>query len=102
MEIPESYKWHSKCSGDGGQRLLSRRNRVVAAFACLLSLRAEKGEISSFDFALLDDATVPIELFFVRGHFPVPTTSSAGWALSISGSARTPLNIAFQGVSQLP
>src|SRR5262245_58387697 len=102
MEIPESYKWHSKCSGDGGQRSLSRRNFVVSAFAGLLSLRAQKGEISSFDFSLLDEGTVPSELFFVRDHFPVPSTSSAGWALSISGSVRTPLNIAFQDVSQLP
>src|SRR5262245_58577936 len=102
MEIPESYKWHSKCSGDGGQRLLSRRAFVVSTVAGLLSVRVQNGEVSSFDFSLLDEGTVPNELFFVRDHFPVPNTSSASWALSITGSVRKPLNIVFQDASRLP
>ena len=47
MEIPESYKWRSKCSGEGGQRLLSRRIFMASAFTSLV--RAQKAEVSSFE-----------------------------------------------------
>src|SRR5262245_61798329 len=102
MEIPESYKWRSKCSGDGGRRLLARRTFVVSAVAGLLSVRVQNGEVSNFDLSLLDEGTVLSDLFCFRAPFSVPNTSSAGWVLSITGSVRTPLNIAFQDVSRLP
>jgi hypothetical protein len=80
MEIPESYKWRSKCSGEGGQRLLSRRTFVLSTLASLLSVRAQKGEVSSFDFSLLDEWAVPNDLFFVRDHFP--SQRLLGWLAS--------------------
>src|SRR5262245_3865823 len=91
MGTLQSYKWRLKWFGDGGQRLLSRRAFGLSALASLLSMRAQRGEVSSFDFSLLDEGSIPSELFFVRDHFPVPNTSSASWALSISGSVRTPV-----------
>src|SRR2546430_12195160 len=33
-------------------------------------LRAQKAQISGFDFSLLDQPVTPVELFFVREHFP--------------------------------
>src|SRR5439155_17991044 len=100
METPESYKWRSKSFGDGGRRLLSRRLFMASALAGLV--REQKAEISSFDFSLLDEGTVPNDLFFVRDHFPPPNVSSAGWRLSVGGAVRTPLDIAFEEVSSLP
>jgi DMSO/TMAO reductase YedYZ molybdopterin-dependent catalytic subunit len=100
MGTLESYKWRLKWFGDGGQRLLSRRIFMASAFAGLVG--AQKAEVSSFDFSLLDEWAVPNDLFFVRDHFPTPKVSSAGWNLSVSGSVRAPLNIAFNDVSSLP
>ena len=100
MGTLESYKWRLKWFGDGAQRLLSRRIFMASAFAGLV--RVQKAEVSSFDFSLLDERTVPNELFFVRDHFQAPNVSSAGWNLSVSGSVRTPLNISFNDVSSLP
>jgi DMSO/TMAO reductase YedYZ molybdopterin-dependent catalytic subunit len=100
MGTLESYKWHLKWFGNGGQRLLSRRIFVASAFAGLVG--AQKAEVSSFDFSLLDEWAVPNDLFFVRDHFQAPNVSSAGWNLSVSGSVRTPLNISFNAVSSLP
>ena len=100
MGTPESYKWRSRCFGDGGRRLLSRRIFLASAFAGLV--RAQEAEVSSFDLSLLDEGTVPNDLFFVRDHFPAPNVSSAGWKLAVSGAVRTPLDIAFEDVSGLP
>jgi DMSO/TMAO reductase YedYZ molybdopterin-dependent catalytic subunit len=66
---------------------------LASAFACCL--RAQKPEISSFDFSLLDEWTTPVDLFFVREHFPAPGVSAAGWKLSIGGAVSNPLEIAF-------
>src|SRR5437867_12235248 len=100
MGTPEFYKWRSRSFGDRGQRLLSRRIFMASAFAGLL--RAQKAEVSSFDFSLFDEWTVPNDLFFVRDHFPAPNVSSAGWELSVSGAVQTPASIAFNDVSRLP
>ena len=80
MGTRESYKWRSRFFGDLGRRLLSRRTFVASAFAGLLS--AQKAEVSSFDFSLLDEWTVPNDLFFVRDHFPAPKVSCGAGASS--------------------
>ena len=73
---------------------------LASAFAC--ALRAQKAEVSSFDFSLLDEGTTPAELFFVREHFPAPGVSSAGWVLSVSGTVSNPLKIPFDDLVTLP
>jgi DMSO/TMAO reductase YedYZ molybdopterin-dependent catalytic subunit len=80
--------------------LLSRRILLASAFAC--GLRAQKPEISSFDFSLLDEWITPADLFFVREHFPAPRVSSAGWKLSLSGAVSTPLDISFDELLAQP
>jgi DMSO/TMAO reductase YedYZ molybdopterin-dependent catalytic subunit len=100
MVTRESYKWLSRSFGDLGQRPLSRRIFLASAFTGLL--RAQKAEVSSFDFSLFDEWTVPNDLFFIRDHFPAPAVSSAGWELAVSGAVRTPANIPFEEVSRLP
>src|SRR4026208_14487 len=97
MGTLESYKWRLKWFGDGGQRLPPRRIFMASAFTSLVG--AQKAEVSSFDFSLLDEWSVPNDLFFVRDHFQAPNVSSAGWNLSVSGSVRTPLNISFNDIS---
>lgn len=101
MEIRGSYKWRSKLDGDGGQHiLLSRRLLLGSAFASILT--GAEAELSNFDLSLLDDAIVPSELFFVREHFPAPSTSSAGWKLAVTGALKTPLEISYDELSSQP
>ena len=83
-----------------GSIQLSRRMFLASASACLL--RAQKAEISSFDFSLLDEGPTPADLFFVREHFPAPGVSSAGWKLSISGAVATPFEIPYEDISAQP
>ena len=100
METRASYKWRSKWPGDGGQRLLSRRALLASAFASFAS--AQKAEVSNFDWSLLDEGTVPAELFFVRDHFPAPNVSWAGWKLSIGGTVAHPEEISLDDLGALP
>ena len=87
------YRWLSKWPGDGGQPLLTRRTLVASALA--FGLKAQKPEISSFDLSLLDEGTTPVDLFFVREHFPAPALSSAGWKLEVTGAVAAPLAFPF-------
>ena len=100
MEIRGSYRWRSKWPGDGGRRKPTRRMLLAAPFLALL--RAQKPEIRSFDFSLLDDWTVPAELFFVREHFPAPAVSAAGWKLSVTGAVAAPLEVTFDDLAHYP
>ena len=78
------YRWHSKSPGDGGRRFaLSRRALLASAFAGLLE--AQKAEVSGFDLSLLDQPLTPVELFFVREHFPAPAVSAPSRTAGTSG-----------------
>jgi DMSO/TMAO reductase YedYZ molybdopterin-dependent catalytic subunit len=68
---------------------------MLFASAFVRGLGAQKAEVSSFDFSLLDEWTTPIDLFFVREHFPAPGISSAGWKLSLGGAVSTPFDVQF-------
>jgi DMSO/TMAO reductase YedYZ molybdopterin-dependent catalytic subunit len=100
MAIHGSYKWLSKSPGEGGRRLPSRRLLLSAVLARVL--RAQKPEISSFDFSLLEDAPVHPELFFVREHFPMPAVSSAGWKLTIGGAVTAPVELPYADLITQP
>jgi DMSO/TMAO reductase YedYZ molybdopterin-dependent catalytic subunit len=97
MEIRGSCKWPSNWDGDAG---LSRRVFLGSAFAPLLW--SAEAESSSFDLSLLDDPTVPAELFFVREHFPAPNTSSAGWKLTIGGAVDKPFDVSYDELTAQP
>src|SRR6266540_2199239 len=100
METRASYKWRSKWLGEGGRLRLTRRTLLASAFAA--TLRAQKAEVSAFDLSLLDELTVPPELFFVREHFPAPNVSSAGWKLAVSGAVANPFELSYEEASSLP
>jgi DMSO/TMAO reductase YedYZ molybdopterin-dependent catalytic subunit len=87
--------------GDGGRRsTLSRRALLASAFAGLL--KAQKAEVSGFDFSLLDQPVTPVELFFVREHFAPPAVSAAGWKLSVGGAVAAPLDISYEDLAERP
>lgn len=46
-------------------------------------------------FALSDDFITPTDLFFVRGHFPVPDIEPAAYQLEISGHGVRPLMLSL-------
>src|SRR6266498_1580696 len=100
METRGFYRWHSKWPGDGGQHLLSRRVLLASALACVS--KAQNTEISNFDLSLLDEWTVPSDLFFVRNHFPVPNVSAAGWKLQVNGAVSMPFEISYEDLLGLP
>jgi DMSO/TMAO reductase YedYZ molybdopterin-dependent catalytic subunit len=73
---------------------------LAAAWASVL--RSQVAEVSNFDFSLLDKGTTPVELFFIREHFPPPGVSSADWKLSIRGAVSVPAEIPFEELVALP
>ncbi len=93
-------KWRLKWPGDGGQRRLPRRVFLASAFGCLL--RAQKAEVSEFDFSLLDDWLTPTDLFFVREHFPAPKVSAHGWKLPVGGAVAAPFEISYEDLLAQP
>jgi DMSO/TMAO reductase YedYZ molybdopterin-dependent catalytic subunit len=53
-------------------------------------------------FAQLSDWIVPVEEFFVRNHFPVPTPDPAEWRLVIGGLVERPLSLSLADLAAMP
>jgi DMSO/TMAO reductase YedYZ molybdopterin-dependent catalytic subunit len=91
-------------------KVVSRRDFLArSALGCtsLLSSRlawnqARKPEISSFDLSLLDEWLTPNSLFFVRDHFPAPTSSWDKLKLSVGGAVGSPFEISYDDLLQQP
>lgn len=91
-------------------KVVSRRDflaRTVLGCTGFLSVprawtQARKPEISSFDLSLLDEWLTPNSLFFVRDHFPAPTSSWDKLKLSVSGAVGSPFEIPYDEILQLP
>lgn len=52
-------------------------------------------------YSLSDDFITPQELFYVRGHFPVPDIAPEDYTLSISGLSIRPLNLTLDQIKSL-
>jgi DMSO/TMAO reductase YedYZ molybdopterin-dependent catalytic subunit len=79
---------------------LTRRLLLASAVGSVLS--AQKPELSNFDLSLLDRPATPNDLFFVHEHFPIPSVTSAGWVLTVSGAVASPLKISFDDMVARP
>lgn len=54
------------------------------------------------DLGLVDSLIVPNELFFVRSNGEIPTIDADRWSLTVDGSVRTPLTIAYADLVSMP
>jgi DMSO/TMAO reductase YedYZ molybdopterin-dependent catalytic subunit len=89
------------------RRALLRRMGVTGAAGLLVprldSLPPQTSiTIADFDLGLLDDWLTPVDLFFVREHFPAPAVSSSAWKVSIAGAAAAPYEINYEQLVELP
>src|SRR3954454_8344965 len=51
-------------------------------------------------FAALRDFVTPNELFYVRGHFPIPRIEKGNWRLEIAGAVKTPVAFRFDDLAR--
>jgi DMSO/TMAO reductase YedYZ molybdopterin-dependent catalytic subunit len=63
---------------------------------------ARRAETSSFDLSLLNGWVVGNNAFFIRDHFPVRTTSSGAWNVSIGGDVAAPFIISYEELIRQP
>lgn len=61
-----------------------------------------QGEVSSFDFSLLDAWITPNALFFIRHHSGSITAPSEGWAISVSGAVAAPYELPYEELIRQP
>jgi DMSO/TMAO reductase YedYZ molybdopterin-dependent catalytic subunit len=47
-------------------------------------------------FSSLDGFITPNELFYVRGHFPIPDISASDWGLKIEGEVEEPFEVNYE------
>lgn len=80
-----------ECFGE----VCSRRAFMWQLSAGLTVCGAMAGEISQFDFSLLDDRLTPNQLFFVRNHTSMPKLSPHDWRLTIGGQVESAYSIGY-------
>ena len=52
-------------------------------------------------FSKLDGFITPNELFYVRGHFPIPEISINHWRLKIEGEVEAPFELSYDELRTL-
>lgn len=50
----------------------------------------------------LDGGTTPVEQFFVRNHFQIPSLDTANWRLEIDGEVENLLSLGYDDLKRLP
>jgi DMSO/TMAO reductase YedYZ molybdopterin-dependent catalytic subunit len=50
----------------------------------------------------VDSYLTPMELFYIRSHFPAPKLEPASYRLSIDGAVRHPLSLSYQQLREMP
>jgi len=53
-------------------------------------------------FDQLDSYLTPVELFYIRSHFPAPKLDPAPYRLRIDGAVKNPLSLSYQQLRALP
>ena len=67
-----------------------------------LIVRERTPENLEMPFATLDGFLTPVERFYVRSHFAVPTIDAASWRLRVGGAVKKPLELTFDDLLSLP
>jgi DMSO/TMAO reductase YedYZ molybdopterin-dependent catalytic subunit len=58
--------------------------------------------VSGVPLKSLDGGPTPVEQFFVRNHFPMPTMDESVWNLTIDGEVEHTLSLSYEDLKQLP
>lgn len=52
-------------------------------------------------FDQIDSYLTPVELFYIRSHFPVPDLDRASYRLRINGAVKHPLNLSYEALRSM-
>jgi DMSO/TMAO reductase YedYZ molybdopterin-dependent catalytic subunit len=74
----------------------SRRRFMRQLSAGLAVCSVPAGDISQFDFSLLDDRLTPNQLFFIRNHAATPRPAPHDWRLTIGGEVESTYSIDYR------
>src|ERR1700720_1235916 len=53
-------------------------------------------------FDQVDSYLTPLELFYIRSHFPAPRLELASYQLRIDGAVKNPLSLSYQQLRDMP
>src|SRR3954447_16363156 len=53
-------------------------------------------------FDQVDSYLTPMELFYIRSHFPAPTLEIASYQLRIDGAVRNPFSLSYKHLRDIP
>jgi DMSO/TMAO reductase YedYZ molybdopterin-dependent catalytic subunit len=87
------------------KKFVSRRHfaRMVGGFAALHSaFNGAEGEVSSFDFSLLDERMTSNRMFFIRDHSATPAETPKSRILSIEGAVYRKYALPYEELIRRP
>src|SRR5260221_86359 len=67
-----------------------------------LIIRQKQPNNLEMPFDQLDSYLTPTELFYIRSHFPTPSIDVANYQLRIDGSVRSPLELSYKELREMP
>ncbi len=79
-----------------------RRNLNIGKSGSLKLLEVQSNPLNcETPLSVLDRRITPIELFYIRSHFPIPDIYPSDWRLNVVGTVETPLQLTLKELQQM-
>jgi DMSO/TMAO reductase YedYZ molybdopterin-dependent catalytic subunit len=75
--------------------------RIAASLTRLIERQREPDNLE-MPFSEASDLITPVDLFYVRSHFPVPQIDPAAWRLRVEGAVDHPLEFSYKQLLEIP
>src|SRR6202045_3286084 len=67
-----------------------------------LVIRQKEPKNLEAPFDRIDSYLTPTELFYIRGHFPIPALDRASYQLKMDGAVKRPLTLSYDDLRSMP
>jgi hypothetical protein len=71
-------------------------------FSAGLTIRQKEPKNLESPFDRIDSYLTPMELFYIRSHFPIPVLDRASYKLRIDGAVRSPFALSYDELRNMP
>src|SRR6201993_3227657 len=77
-------------------------NKTGQSSSVVLIIRQKEPNNLETPFDQVDSFLTPMELFYIRSHFPSPKLELASYQLRIDGAVRNPFSLSYQELRNMP
>src|SRR5258707_12755005 len=100
--MPTGCQWEVMMEDSKTQYIRSEINNTGQSFSVGLIIRQKEPNNLETPFDQVDSFLTPMELFYIRSHFPTPKLELASYRLHVDGAVRNPFSLSYNELRDMP